>query len=125
VVGEPLVVLHDVDAGAREAAQQIGQGLGRLAQWLDGGAGERAFVGAGGLAKPLDPEARALQRGQDRFAMVASIAPSPDGATDSTRPSMDCSMKASRTTLRGTSTVCSRAIDSARAGASAGSTSSR
>jgi hypothetical protein len=38
-----------------------------VAQRLDGGAGERTVVGTGSLAQPLDPEAWALQRRQDRF----------------------------------------------------------
>ena len=58
LVREAVVVLDDVDAGAREQAAEDGEALGAEADGLERGAGERAVGNAGDLAQTERAELR-------------------------------------------------------------------
>lgn len=66
LVGEPVVVLDHVDAGARERAGERGERGRSEADRLERGAGERTVLRADRVAPPRDAESRPAERGGER-----------------------------------------------------------
>ncbi len=62
LVRQPVVVLDDVDARAREEAAERGEPLDGEADWLERGAGERALAHGGQVAQAERAELRTGQR---------------------------------------------------------------